>query len=695
MLIGMSSGCVALDGDDRFDPEQTPGEAPWNHDENVACTSSTECGNGEVCEEGVCQMARCQTGFESAAPMGQNHYFGTDAEVAVISDDFFIDAIETSDGAYINSWDLEAGGGKVVDVTAADLTGSKPHTIAVAIEFSDAVQLSGPDGKSQIHVGFWPVAIAAGDVDGDGLAELVAFSDAGDIAVCDVEKNSCRDATITGAEGKDVAVADVDGDGFAEALFLFDYEGESEVVVWNVDADQTEQEESFGWRFNFPVRAMAAGKMTGANTAEIALLEDGGWWGWTDDKVHVYAPASDAFIGNKDVDGHTIDLAVGDRDSDETEELVILRDGQTLEMINVSQQGDLTTASEWNIPVGQQAQRISFVDWNGDSATGTLVEGPELIAGDAVPVAALMFPPYPHNAAGGDMTASVTLGDNEAVSETMSDTLTLSVGIGVSFGAEAFGFKAKVGGFLNQSVSVGHAVSRSVSIGSRYSVNAQPDLQGTSYAPVVMSCGCYHRYKYVTDDPSNLIGGTGQTVDIFVPVGGQTQLWSSKRYNAMAAVTGLPIIEVPIRVGDVDSYPAQLQTLDGLPVPAEDMVFPMLPEFQISDVGFVNFWLVAGESETNDVASSTTLGVNASFGAGVVSVNTDISVGVTQGYSITVGKDQIFAGGVPPVPDNPDTPEDEFEVHRYSFMPGVFRQHYTDKHGDDAAYYVMSYAVAK
>ena len=315
------------------------------------------------------------------------------------------------------------------------------------------------------------------------------------------------------------------------------------------------------------------------------------------------------------------------------------------------------------------------------------------MAGDAVPVAALMFPPYPYLAANG--SAGVSIGNSTSTSESLSDTVTLSVGLGLAFGAEAFGFKAEVGASLNQSVSVGHTVARSVSVGARYWVTAQPELNGTSYAPVVMSCGCYHRYKYVTDDPSSLIGGSGQTVDIYVPVGGQTQLWSSKRYNAMAEATGLPIIEVPMRVGDVDSYPAEIQTLEGLPVPATDLVFPDLPTFQVSDIGEVGFWISADQSETNDIATSTTLGVSSSLGAAGVTLSAEISLGVTQGYSITVGEAQEFAGNVPAIPDNPQTPEDEFQVHRYSFMPGVYRHHYTDRYGDPAAFYVMTFAAAR
>jgi hypothetical protein len=686
------AGCMPIEDERRVGPGTTPGDEPWNHDDQVSCQSSDECGSGEVCESGVCQMARCLESFESRAPLGKSHYFGTDGELAIISDARFIDGFEPGDGGYLTSWELSAGD-KVLDVTAGDLVGSKPHTIAVALEYSDVLALSGPAGEGVLALGIWPRAIASGDVDLDGLDEVVAFSAEGEIRVCHVDEGVCDEAVIEGAAGKDVAVADVDGDGRDEALFLFDYEGESELVVWNLDAAETGQEESYGWHFNIPVRAMAAGRLSGAPAAEVAMLEDGGWWGWSADRIHVFAPAEEAFVASADVDGYTIDVAVGDRDSDDLDEIAVLRESHEFEILALDG-GAIQSESVWPIAVGEAAERISFVDWDGDSAWGELIEGPELVAGDAVPVAALMFPPYDQGVANG--TSSINLGNSESHEESKSDTISLSVGIGVSFGGEALGFKAKVGASLEQSVKYRHSVASSVSIGSRYGVTADPLLEGDAYAPVVLSCGCYHRYRYRTDDPANRIGGSGQTVDIYIPVGGQTQLWSSKRYNAMAEASGrLPIIEVPIKVGQIDSYPAALSDLYGNPIPAEDVLFPNTPIYQASDVGEVFFWLERGESTTNETCESTKLGVSASFGAGGVSLDGSVSLGVESGYSITVGSSQLFAGGIPSIPNDPETPEDEFALYRYGFQPTVFRQHYIDAHGDPAAFYVLHYAVPR
>jgi len=323
--------------------------------------------------------------------------------------------------------------------------------------------------------------------------------------------------------------------------------------------------------------------------------------------------------------------------------------------------------------------------------------GPDLISGLEVPTVVMLFPPYPRGAANAPLNASVTVGNTESTSESMSDTISLSVGLAISFGAD-FGSiaKAKVGATFNQDVSVTQRLSKSMTIGARYWVPAAPDIHGTDYAAMLLSCGCYHRYSYETDDPAAKIGGSGKMMDVFVPVGGQTLLLSTTRYNAMAeALPHLPVITPPVRIGDVDSYPRQPTRFDGSPVPTEDLLFPQTPSYNASDVGFVNFWLVVGEQETNEVCEKTSIGINGSIGGGGVTIDGSVSLGVAQGYSVTVGQDAIFAGAVPPIPDDPATPEDEFVMHRYSFKPIVYREHYTTPEGEDAGYYVMSYTAGE
>jgi len=694
MALALIVGCtVPEDRDDSRLPDEVPGSDPYDTDTDVSCTTRDDCASGESCEQGVCMMARCGDAYVSQPPLGERHFFGTDGEIAVVSDDNYVDAFEGSDGTYISSWNLTGESGNVVDVAGGNLLGTQPQAIVVAIEFSDEVIVRGPDGLFDLDIGLWPKAIDAGDVDNDGVDELVAFSEDGMISVCDVDEQKCTGAKIDGIHGLDVAVGDVDRDGFAEPVFLLDMGGQVQLLVWNRDAATTGQQDTLGWNVDVKAHAFASGDLDGDGFDELVLLEDGGWWGWTHDELHVFSAAQDAIVARREVDGRTKDVAVGDRNSDDADEIAILREDRIVELFAASE-GALSSLGTTPVNVGEESTRLSMVDWDGDSATGTLVSGPELVAGDAVPIAVLMFPPYAEKLAVGALAAKITVGQGETMGESVTDTLSLGVGMGVSFGAESGPLKASVGAELGKSWKYSRRISKSLSIGARYSVHANPELFGVDYAAVILSCGCYHRYRYTTNDPNHLIGGNNQTMDVFIPVGGQTQLWSSKRYNAMAEKSGrAPMVEVPVRVGDVSSYPKALLTLDGQQVADEDMVFTDLPDFQVSDVGYVSFRMKVGEEESNETAITTTMGAKTSFGLFGGGIDASFNLGVGQGYSVNVGTESLFSGGVPPIPDDPRTPEDEFLLNRYSFTPNIHRQTYVNHHDEEASYYVMHFAV--
>jgi hypothetical protein len=693
-LVALVAGCGASDsGTDRFDAGETPGNSPWSSE--IGCSADADCLTGELCEAGVCQMARCLDAYTSQAPLGAFRYLGVDGEIIFIGDNHYVDGFEVADDGYIGSIDLTAEGA-IVDLVGGNLNGQRPQGVATVISDSAEVLLEQSDGLSTLDVGFVPSDVGAGDVDGDGLDELVALGRDGDIAICDVDTNSCTHAAVEGVKGRDVALGDVDGDGYDEVLLLLEDGSDEMLLIYNVDAALTGQEASYGWGLSFDAKEIDAGDIYGRGSDVVVVKHEGGWAGNADDKLEVFDVSAEAFIASKSISSKTVDVTVGDRDGDERDEIVTLRDDHKFELFGGNDDLSLDYLGTASISVGSSAQRVAFVDYDGDSPAGRLVEGPELVAGQAVPMAVMLFPPYPHDVAGGPLGASVELGQTETTDETLSDTVSLSVGMTASFGAEAFGFKAKVSAFLKQSASQTTSTTTAMSVGARYSAHADPDFFGRNYATVVMSCGCYHRYRYETDDPAGKLDGSGALAELMVPVGGQTQLWSSPRYNALAKATGtIPVIEVPTSIGDPGSYPATPTTLAGAAIAPDDMVFPNPPTFSSSDVGFVGFELSASESETNAVAQTTTVGMSAGIGAFGAGLDVDTSIGVTQGYSIRVGNRARFAGRVPPIPDDPNTPEDEFMLHRYTFTPLVYREHWTNAEGEDSGYYVLSYAVAQ
>jgi len=664
------TGCLAPDDRDSGDG---PGSKPWKEEE-LGCESDADCGAGERCEAGSCRLARCIESYASKPPLGSTHFFGVDGEIVVVSDNHFLDLFEPQGGEYIGSW--EAGAPTIADVADGNFDGTRPRGMAVALQGQTQVELHLGSGTSTLSVGLAPIAIGAGDIDGDGLDELVAVAQGGALAICDVDTKQCTPSSV-GTSARDVSVGDVDGDGFAEAVVLAE-PGDS-LVVWNHDAAKVTQE------LGFTAQSVAAGDLDGDGTAETTLFEDRGWLGFASDRLHVLSGPT------VDVSGSAVDVAAGDRDADGRAELALLRDDHQVEMLRLNA-GNIVPVGVVDVVVGTQLQAIAVLDWDGDSASGELIEGPVLVSGDVVPTLAVGLPPYPEGYTDG--SSGVWVGESKEVAVSASHTVSLELGVMMGVGFESPVLEASVGVSLSHSIEVSTELSSAMSVAQYFHIDGDPDRPRDTAGGVVVACGCYHRYRYRTYDPRGTVGGSEQTVDIFVPVGGQTQMWSTTRYNAMARATGMPVIEIPYRLGDVASYPTAPSTIEGTPVATEDLLFPELPLYQASELANVEFWLNAGESVTNEAVETTSLGTKASFGAAGIEVELSAEVGLSRGYSIAVGNEALFIGWIPPLPDDPETPEDEHELYQYGFSPLVYRQRYTDVAGQEAGYYVLGYSVA-
>jgi hypothetical protein len=693
LVVSLLVGCS---GGDTVGPawEDGPGTNAWNDSDDVDCESDDDCSAGESCESGVCQLKRCtDPAYASVAPLGQQHVFVADIDLAIVGDDSYVDGYEPNDGAYLESWDLE--GQKVLDVAGGDFEGKRPDSIAVVIEGSKKIKVQGPGGVRDLDVGdMSPRRVAAGDTDADGIDELVVFGSGGSIAICDLRDDSCQRADIEGVEVKDVTAGDVDGDGYDEAVFLVKVGDERQMVIWNLDADKTAQEQSVGWSFgDADLRSVAAADLDGDGVAEVVALHESGWADFKDDRLFALDARSGDIKKERGINGHSIDVAAGDRNGDGKSEVAVLRSEQKFEVFKTTDGKLLESAYTKDLAVGNSASRIGALDWNGDSATGKLLSGPKLVSGSVLPIAAMTFPPYDRERSEGDGT--VTIGSMETTEETMEETVSLHLALTATYGPDLGPIaKAEVSAYLMKDWSATHGLTTRMTVGQRYTLEADPAKYGDDYGGVILSCGCFHVYEYESDDPGDKIGGSGQPITVYVPVGGQTALWSTKRYNAMArALGGLPIIDIPTRVGDVASYPSSHQRLDGTSIPDDDKVFPEPPQYQVSDVGNVGWFLSVGETEFNKTAETTSIGMKATLGAFGASGSVEANVGFGTAYTIAVGKEAQFLGNVPPLPDDPETPEDEYQAYRYSFSPMVHREHYEDAAGEDAGFYVLSYSV--
>jgi hypothetical protein len=701
-------GDMVDDGDPDDDDDTGPdGPGAGARDEvDVACIDEEDCGPGETCAEGVCQMQRCHEGpYLSDAPLSPNLRFFIDREFVVADGEasdgrFFVDgyAPQTGSVEYPGSWDM--GSTALVDVAGGDFFGANPELFVVASAGSSRIRVGGIEEDLEIDVGFQPHALAAGDTDGDEKDEVFVLGQFGNYALCGIDDGECLTGFFQNGNGIDVTIGDVDGDAQQEVVLLLENDGEEVLFVMELvgDAEDTQGPAAHA------ITALEAGDPDGDGVDEIFGLQPGG--AFTGAQLHVYTAMSGSvgLLSSQGVDAGSIDLAFGDLDIDEKDELLILRDTGEIELLR-GREGSMELSAEFThmLSDSNAPQRITSVDFDGDSPRSHLMtDEPIMISGPVVPVALGLFPPYESEFSDGE--SSISIGRAEASSESFSDSVSLDMGIdmGVSIGLFDIA-KLGLGTKIRNSVKFTETQTFKESVGTRYSARPESYFEGEPYGVVTLTCGCFHAYTYQVEDPAEMLGegGNDEQFVLMVPVGGSEMLWSTPRYNAMAeAVGGLPIMDVPYQVGNPDSYPSAPERLDGSPIPAEDFVFTEPPSILVSDAGSSGFRLSVGENTSNGVSMSTSIGFSADISGdipfiGGVKFGASLGVGWGQGYKVSVGDSAFFGGSLPPLPDNPDTPEDEYLEHAYTSMPFVYREHYIDANGEDAGYYVVSHAVAR
>ena len=684
-----------------------PGSEAWGS-EDLTCESPSDCLADEVCLDGVCQVDRCNgTLQQSRAPLGDSLTFFQDFELAIADDspyegDYYLDGYgpRTSSADYDGSWNL--GGANVLDVAGGNLNGSRPDYYVVAVAGHRSVGVVGGESILWKDLDFYPVAVDVGDTDGDGLDEVIAISAGGQTAICDWGMWSCEVWEFSGdVEQIDVASGDVDGDAIEEPIILLDFDGYRYLYAMNLDAELSGQPDNYQAGVDGGHVAVAAGDIDGDYVAEVVTLMDGGWFGWWDDQLAAFETSVSEEGGNlvqsfsAEIDGYSgcVDLDVADTGADESAEVVVVTDDGVLAVYRTSGLNFVPKFTT-QLDVTVSPKRLAMADHDGDSPRAELAEGPIPCQGAPVPINILIMPPYHADHAAG-FPSSVMYGDVESQSESYRDTLSLGLHVDLGVGGSFFDI---FGAELNTKVSwqVRNSVinTESMFVGARYCMRAYPEVYGPYYAGVVLSWGCFDAYKYRVDDPGHLIGGGAQGGEFYltVPTGGSSSLFSSNRYNAMAeAIGGMPVIEVPYAVGTVDSYPTTPETLDGQPIPDDRNLFPYPDVYTVSDVGEAVWWMGVETSTTNEIAMDVSVGASANIKVGGVKIGGGGELGWGTGYSLNVGSQATFAGSIPTLQDNPDTPEDEYDLYSYSVSPYVYIQEYETPDGDLGAYYVQTY----
>ena len=696
--------------------EAGPGDEAWA-DEDVTCSAHADCLTGESCLNNVCQPSQCEGGLaDSSAPLGSTYSFFADNEIGIADKDawegsYWVDTYSpyATSTSYENSTEMSTS--RIVDISGGRFEKVQKARYVAAIEGRNAIGFSNTGGTDWVTLGYQPAAIDAGDTDVDGLDEVVAIDASGTVSACSMDSNTCTAWNFEEMEDMeivDVGVGDVDGDAVAEIALLIDIDGSQIIYVLNHDSEGKDQPASYQ-QFIESASRLDVGDMDGDRIAEIVVLRDINDWPLLgeDDALDVYnvtESATDDEVGELAMLAWTdtkhlqnlVDIEVADTDADTLSEIFVIDEEGSIAAYDL-ESTTLHKRYAEELDMGTSPHRLALADTDGDSPQATLMDGPTLAKGAPIPGALVLMPPYDADHSAGP--AGSFYGSGESTSEEYSDTISLGMNVDMGIKVEfvpAFG--ASFSSSMSWRVSQTHGERSRRYVGGRFGMESNPEMYGPYHGAVVLHWGCFDTYTYEINDPSGFASDDldGENFVLTVPVGGAVSVWSVSRYNAMAAAIGnLPIIEVPYAVGDVDDYPSEPERLDGTAIPDEDMVFSEELWYTAPDVGRVSFWRSLSEETSERMSWDTRMGTSVDVTAAGVSVGVGAEYGWGRGYSLTLGNGALFAGSVDAVPDDPETPEDEYNLFTYRFAPVVYREWYTNRQGDDAAFYVMSYVAER
>lgn len=667
---------------------------------NVTCGDELDCRDGEVCDNGVCGIARCIDDVHSDPPLGS--WFGLvgEAELVVLGTDWW-------SGAH-HLWKYDVDGNKLVDqgkdnlgprqpldVDAGDALAERPELIAMITGGTSEVTLIHPTEPAGVDPGFSGVAVEVADTDGNGVGEVVVVSGSGRWASCDVPSGACDGDTLSGYAVRDMAAGDVDGDGRDElVLAVTTVSDAAALLIVNAVVgpgedpfELTEVQPEDLWR-------VAVGDVDGDGHEEIIGLHDSDAFDVFEDELTTWTREPDGTLTRLDRssigENELHDLDAADVDASGRVRVIVVTDDEEARVLTWADGGGWDRGNRVNIDEGDGAGRMAFVDLDGDAIRGELIDGPIMLPGAAVPLAVLHHGPY--HTAHSDGASTVGYGSSEGSGQ--SDSQSISLGLSGTVGYSS----GLVGGSLEASIS--SSSTRSVSsattqtVATSFSVAASPETLGPQSAAVVLGWGCYHGFTYRVDDPAGLSGGADEEFVVSMPVGGGTTVWSSARYDAVIDAVGLGTpIDVGHTVGDAASYPADPSLPDGSLVPDDWMLFDDPVEVLTSDVATVSWSYTLAESTSTGVSEGLTVGASAGLSLFGFSFGASASSGETEGYTVTADASTTFSGSVPPVMDDPVTPEDEYLEHGYAFTPYVYTRPMESSAGVSTEVFVVGHTV--
>lgn len=656
----------------------------------LVCKSDADCESGEACTKGACLPKRCGESASGPVPkIGQGYLVLREGLVAA-SDDAL--AGYTYANETLTPAEIPGATAGALDLAGGHFHEERPDSVAVIRNATSAVEWVGAHPKTAA-LPFAPIAITAGDVDGDGLDEAIAVSAGGELAICAYESGKCRTLGANVASVVDVAAGDIDGDGILEVVLL---DAQNKLTVASVAADASKLTGATSLVPTQPsppsLGRLAVGDVDGDGKADILGMVESGYF--SSGKLFTVTPKSDGYLTASETTlaGSPTDLAIAWLGNGRGHVVVLA--GEQASIYGL-ENGAFTTPSRFAVASG--AKHIAASDFTGKSAIAKSTGPGKVVEGQLTPVAAIFPPPYSRTYSATKPWGALSSTDWNRDAQTKSLAMSYSgfAGLNITTPIGSVGFQLTKG--WSHNVTTGK--NQTVTLQSDFLVNANPDADGQTSGSVMLSCTCYHRYEFDIDDPLGELSPEkyGKTMSIFLPIGPKTQAVSLRRYAALvkALPKELPPIEPTFKLGDLASYPKEPTSLAGKPLTPKEIVFKEAKSIRVSDTADVGFRMEFTAEKWNATATTISSGVNASAYPGIFAVGLSAESRKEQTEQTTIGAGTAFAGRIGPVRDDPSTPEDEYKEHGYSVTPIVYLQRYTNKNGAKAGFYVLTYTVGE
>lgn len=627
------------------------------------------CTSGCSSEVGACPDATSPV----PPPLGAHLNLGADLEILVFDDESpgFVD-IYTPAGAFDDT--------TLVSLAARDMVAVRPRPDGaehVAVLYDDAVEvvvlsegttvdrvpLSGGTGIARVQ---W---LTPGQddlivLDASGELSLITWGDTGPSV-------SSLGFDLGGVTPIDLTSGDLNRDGIRELVLVYSDDDDETFLSVIELVDDTLSRGAF--LLDRGIGACGAGDMDGEFGDEIVCSHTG-FFGSDDLSVYQVVDDGDTLdrlVGPWDSPGSEIvSIAVGDVDGDGVGAAYALHGGGTVRAYKMADD-ELERAAYFE-PNATAPTLVALADADDDSPQAELLDGPVTTRTVVVPNLAVVVPPAWDGSTDYWASAGVAQSEFSETRQEQSVSLNASISIGYS---GSFAQIAKIGG----SVKVARTLTRTVRDqatlrqGLNFTVEAGPDDDTTG--AVLLSWTCYDTYAYAIHDPTGLLGGaTEQEVTVNVPRHIGRVLWGLDRYNDAAAELGLDLIAADVVAGHPESYPIRREDLFGDVLLDEDMIVNDPFVWAVSDTSrLTGFYEYSAEAWDVD---RTATDFNVSLSGGAMGVSVDAAVGISGAgtHTLRVGDSVKFTFGVGPIPDNPDTPFDDYATYTYQFSPILFRQ---------------------